>query len=95
LNGAIVGAGAINVNEARPRLESSKGHDSLRMRDIVDTVPKCAKALSRIPHSPIVQVEAVYSSMLRSFAARYRSRASRISPLGAILSCILTTIYSL
>ena len=33
LNGAIVGAGAINVNEARPRLESSKGHNSLRPRE--------------------------------------------------------------
>ena len=33
LNGAIVGAGAINVNEARPRLESSKRDDSLRMRE--------------------------------------------------------------
>ena len=30
LNGAIVRAGTINVNEARPRLESSKG--SLRLR---------------------------------------------------------------
>jgi RNA recognition motif-containing protein len=33
LNGAVAGAGTINVNETRPRLESSKGHDSLRLRE--------------------------------------------------------------